>query len=72
MEAEMNRTFLIGLAAIALTATGAQACNYQHQASANAIPDASVAAGGTDSAQLADPRDLAIGDVSIVNHLTTD
>lgn len=68
----MNRKFLIVMAALTLTATGAQACNYQRQMSANDIPSAAVAAAPTDNVQPAVPQDVAIGDVSLVNHLTTD
>ena len=67
----MSRKLLIVLAALTLTATGAQACNYQRQMSANTVPDVAAAA-PADPAQLADPQDVAIGDVSLVNHLTTD
>lgn len=68
----MNRKFLIVLATLTLTATGAQACNYQRQMSVNAIPDAVAAATPADNSQSGNPQDVAVGDVSVVNHLTTD
>ena len=68
----MNRKFLIVLAALTVTATGAQACNYQRQMSANDTPTAAVATAPADSFQPANPQDVAIGDVSLANHLTTD
>lgn len=72
MEANMNRIVLIGVAALALTATGAQACNYQRQMSANDVPQTVAATTPAEATQPAIPQDVAIGDVSLVNHLATD